>query len=189
MTTTDSCQQQLFCRRQLRTVVAAREQMPVDIGCHLDRRVPQAVLHYFARRTLGRARRERPRRRAAEQRDELAPPNVLPSVRGSHPTTSVGMPRCASQQKLATDGRDGSTSTELVEARSPFMSAVPPVATDSGPGDKLTRLCQKEINPSFAGAMPAILSTACGMTGATLAAAVPFAAIPESVACKISHCR
>jgi hypothetical protein len=37
MTTTDLRQQQLFCRRQLRTVVAAREQMPVDIGCHLDR--------------------------------------------------------------------------------------------------------------------------------------------------------
>jgi len=26
---------------------AAREQMPVDIGRHLDRRVPQAMLHHF----------------------------------------------------------------------------------------------------------------------------------------------
>jgi len=28
---------------------AAREQMPVDIGRHLDRRVPQAMLHHFER--------------------------------------------------------------------------------------------------------------------------------------------
>jgi hypothetical protein len=46
---------------------------------------------------LLRARRQRPSgRRAAEKRDELAPPHVPPSVRGLHPTTRLlKMPRCA----------------------------------------------------------------------------------------------
>src|SRR6266436_8570423 len=87
MTTTDSCQQQLFCCRQFSAIIAGRKEVPVDIGRHLDRRVPQAVLHHFARRTLGRARRERPRGRTAKQRDELAPLHSMTSsarpIRGS----------------------------------------------------------------------------------------------------------
>ena len=50
---------------------------------HADAPHPLALL---------RARRQRPRRRAAEQRDELAPPHGLPSGRGLHPTTSKEMP-------------------------------------------------------------------------------------------------
>src|SRR5262245_27745506 len=40
---------------------------------------------------------ERPRDRAAEKRDELAPSHVLSSSRGSHPTTSLRKQCCASQ--------------------------------------------------------------------------------------------
>ena len=61
--------------------------------------------------TLLCARRQRPRRRAAEQRDELASPHVLPLSQGPHPTTR-------SQEKavlcitanLATNVSDGSDS-------------------------------------------------------------------------------
>ena len=51
-------------------------------------------------RRLLRARTERPcDRRAAEQRDELAPSHVQPLIRRLHPTTQwQEIPRCASQQ-------------------------------------------------------------------------------------------
>ena len=47
-------------------------------------------------------------RRAAEKRDELAPPHALPSSRGSHPTTSLKKPCCASQHFGPPDFRNGS---------------------------------------------------------------------------------
>jgi hypothetical protein len=51
-------------------------------------------------------RRQRPRdRRAAEQRDELAASHVLPSSRGSHPTTSLKKLCCASQHFGSPDFR------------------------------------------------------------------------------------
>src|SRR6266436_5940284 len=93
MTTTDSCQQQLFCCRQFSAIIAGRKEVPVDIGRHLDRRVPQAVLHHFARRTLGRAHREWPRgRRAADERYELTPVHSITSSASASTLSGISRP-------------------------------------------------------------------------------------------------
>ncbi len=90
-----------------------------------------------------RARRERQRhRRAADQRGELAPLHVLPSVRGVHPTTSViGMP--LPRQSRVHHDRTPHGVSSLV---SRFLVASPPVR------DLL--LCAKHL---FFAAMAAIV--------------------------------
>src|SRR5262249_23700123 len=60
-----------------------------QIGCTIDRR-RAAKESYHRHRGLLRARRERPRGRAAEQRDELASPHAHPSSGlGPHITTPL----------------------------------------------------------------------------------------------------
>src|SRR2546429_3837829 len=65
--------------------------------------------HRLGRRLCPRRERQC-RCRTAEQRDELAPPHVLPSSRGSHPTTLLKKPCCASQHLGPPDFRNGSES-------------------------------------------------------------------------------
>src|SRR6516162_5274611 len=81
------------------------------------------LLAKVVHRRLLRARRERPRsRRAAEQRDESTSSHIATLA---HYCVS----RCASQQSWQRDFRLGSTSTELAKPTSPFMSAMPQIAT------------------------------------------------------------
>jgi hypothetical protein len=76
---------------------------------------------------LLRPRRERPSNgSAARECDEFAPPHGLPFRPRIIPYhIVVGMPRCASHENLAADGRDGSFASKAAEAVRPCTSATP----------------------------------------------------------------
>ena len=110
----------------------------------------------FAR--LLRARHQRPRRRAAEQRDELAPPHVLPSSRGSHPTTRCRKYRAVHHSKFSGQCLSW-VKLGPVSDRDVDMSALPPTPDIRMHRQNRHAKCQERTHALQQNASPSITSS------------------------------